>query len=58
MDNEGVYMIHTRELHTLKLPIYKLGRSYKLDNRIIQYPKRSQILFVMNFFIIVVKIFF
>ena len=48
MDNEGVYMIHTRELHTLKLPIYKLGRSYKLDNRIIQYPKRSQILFVMN----------
>ena len=48
MDNEGVYMIHTRELHTLKLPIYKLGRSYKLDNRIIQYSKRSQILFVMN----------
>jgi hypothetical protein len=46
--NEGVYLIHTRELHTLQLPIYKLGRSHTLDNRIIQYPKRSKILFIMN----------
>ena len=47
MDNEGVYMIHTRELHTLKLPIYKLGRSNYLDNRVKQYPNGSKILLMI-----------
>ena len=44
---EGVYLIHTRELHTQNLYIYKFGRSHNLDNRIKQYPKGSKSLFLM-----------
>jgi len=43
---EGVYLIYTRELIALKLNIFKLGRSNILTNRVRQYPKGSQILFI------------
>ena len=46
--NEGIYVIHTREFCTLKTNIYKLGRSFKLDTRIKQYPKNSKAMFVIN----------
>ena len=46
--NEGIYVIHTREFCTLKTNIYKLGRSFKLDTRIKQYPKHSKAMFVIN----------
>ena len=46
--NEGLYLIHTRELHTLQKNIYKIGRSYKLYDRIKQYPKTSKIMFIIN----------
>jgi hypothetical protein len=46
--DEGVYMMHTRELHTLQLEIYKIGRSHILDNRMKQYPKGSKIICMIN----------
>jgi len=45
---EGIYFIHTRECFRLKENIYKLGRSYNLDNRVKQYPNDSKILFMMK----------
>ena len=39
---EGVYLIHTRELFTLNLEIYKIGRSYNIDTRIKNYPQGSK----------------
>ena len=45
---EGIYFIHTRELLSLKEPIYKLGRSNNLDCRVRNYPKRSNVLFTMK----------
>jgi len=45
---EGIYLIHTREFFRLKEPIYKIGRSYAINNRIKQYPNGSQVLFCMK----------
>ncbi len=41
-------MMHTRELHTIQLDIYKIGRSHILDNRMKQYPKGSKIICMIN----------
>ena len=46
--DEGLYIMHTRELHTLQLEIYKIGRSNILDNRMKQYPKGSKIICMIN----------
>jgi hypothetical protein len=46
--NEGIYLIHTRELRSLNEITYKIGRSYDLDVRITQYPKKSKIIFAIN----------
>ena len=43
---EGVYLIHTRELFILKKEIYKIGRSHDMNNRMIQYPRDSQVMFM------------
>lgn len=43
---EGVYLIHTRELVILKKEIYKIGRSHDMNNRMIQYPRDSQVMFM------------
>jgi len=45
---EGLYLIHTREFFIIRQPVYKIGRSYKLDNRVKQYPNGSQVLFTMK----------
>ena len=47
-DDEGIYLLHTRELYTLNLNIYKIGRSHTLDNRMKQYPNGSKIIFSMK----------
>ena len=44
---EGVYIIHTRECLNANLPIYKLGRSNNLGNRVKQYPMGSNIMFMI-----------
>jgi hypothetical protein len=46
--DEGIYLIHTREFRSLNEIIYKIGRSYDLDVRIRQYPKKSKIIFAIN----------
>ena len=46
--DEGIYLIHTREFRSLNENIYKIGRSYDLDVRIRQYPKKSKIIFAIN----------
>ena len=46
--SEGLYMIHTREFYNTNQPIFKLGRSHNLDNRIKQYPKGSKIICMIN----------
>ena len=46
MKMEGVYLIHTRELFILKKEIYKIGRSHDMNNRMIQYPRDSQVMFM------------
>ena len=45
---EGVYIIHTREFINANLPIYKLGRSNNLSNRVKQYPNGSNIMCIMH----------
>lgn len=47
-NSEGVYLVHTRELRTLKENIYKIGRSHNLDNRVKQYPKKTIIILMIN----------
>jgi len=44
---EGVYLIHTREFIKSDETIYKLGRSFTLDNRVKQYPNGSKILLMI-----------
>ena len=41
---EGIYLIHTREFITTDIPIYKIGRSYNIENRTNQYPRGSKVL--------------
>ena len=48
MSQEGIYLLHTRELYNLYEYIYKLGRSKDLDNRVKQYPKGSKIIFMIK----------
>lgn len=45
---EGVYLIHTRECITINLCVFKFGRSCNLSTRIRQYPKGSNIEFLMS----------
>ena len=47
MDDEGVYLLHTREFISTNVPIFKLGRSNHLDNRVKQYPNGSKILLMI-----------
>ena len=44
---EGVYLVHTREFINADMPIYKLGRSYNIENRTNQYPRGSNVLFMI-----------
>jgi len=44
---EGIYLIHTREMITTNKSIYKIGRSHNIINRINQYPRGSNVLFIM-----------
>ena len=39
--------MYTREFISADIPIYKIGRSYTLDNRVKQYPNGSKILFMI-----------
>ena len=49
MDSEeGVYLMHTREFIKSHEPIYKIGRSNILDNRVKQYPNGSNILLMIK----------
>ena len=45
---EGLYLMHTREFIKSEEKIYKLGRSFTLDNRVKQYPKKSKIICMVN----------
>jgi len=45
---EGIYLIHVREFAKSKEPIYKLGRSNNLENRVRNYPNGSIVLFTMK----------
>ena len=45
---EGIYLIHVREFAKSKDPIYKIGRSCNLENRIRNYPNGSIVLFTMK----------
>jgi hypothetical protein len=45
--DEGIYLIHTREFISTNVPIYKIGRSNYLDNRVKQYPNGSKILLMI-----------
>ena len=47
-NSEGIYLVHTRELLTLNEEIFKIGRSYNLDNRVRQYPKKTKIICMVN----------
>ena len=44
---EGVYLIHTREFISTDMLIYKIGRSFNIENRTNQYPKGSRVLFMI-----------
>ena len=49
MDSEeGVYLMHIREFIKSHEPIYKIGRSNILDNRVKQYPNGSNILLMIK----------
>lgn len=43
---EGIYLIHTREFITTNKPIYNIGRGGNVQNRVKQYPRGSQVLFL------------
>ena len=46
--DEGVYLLHIREFISTNKPIYKLGRSNILDNRVKQYPNGSKIMLMLK----------
>jgi len=43
---EGLYLIHTREFINNNSSIYKIGRSGNLQQRVLQYPNGSIVLFL------------
>jgi hypothetical protein len=45
---EGIYLIHTREFIKSNENIYKIGRSNNIECRIRNYPKGSNVLFIMK----------
>jgi len=47
-EDEGVYLLHIREFISTNKPIYKLGRSNILDNRVKQYPNGSKIMLMLK----------
>ena len=47
-DDEGLYLMHTREFISTNVPIYKIGRSNQLDNRVKQYPNGSKIMLMIK----------
>lgn len=42
-----IYLIHVREFKCQNKPIYKIGRTNDIIRRFSQYPKNSELLFVM-----------
>ena len=46
--DEGLYLLHTREFVSTDKPIFKLGRSNQLDNRVKQYPNGSKIMLMIK----------
>jgi len=46
--DEGLYLLHTREFISTVKPIFKLGRSNNLDNRVKQYPNGSKIMLMIK----------
>lgn len=47
-EDEGVYLLHIREFNNTNKPIYKLGRSNHLENRVKQYPNGSKIMLMLK----------
>jgi len=46
--SEGVYLIQPREFIKSNENVYKLGRSFHLDNRVKQYPNGSNTILMLN----------
>ena len=44
--NDYVYLIHPENFEKQKIPIYKLGKTYRLHDRLNTYPKNSVIYLV------------
>lgn len=44
---EGIYLMHTRELFMLNIPIYRIGRSNNVEKSVKQYPKDSKVLLMI-----------
>ncbi len=44
---EGIYLLQEREFVNSGKNVYKLGRSYTLNNRIKQYPKNSKLILII-----------
>jgi hypothetical protein len=47
-EDEGIYLLHTREFINTNKQIYKLGRSNHLENRVKQYPNGSIIMLMLK----------
>lgn len=45
---EHIYLIHEREFITTNKNIYKIGRSTNIKNRMMNYPKGSDILLILH----------
>lgn len=45
---EHIYLIHEREFITTNKNIYKIGRSTNISNRMMNYPKGSNILLILH----------
>lgn len=45
---EHIYLIHEREFITTNKHIYKIGRSTNISNRMLNYPKGSNILLILH----------
>jgi hypothetical protein len=43
-----IYLIQEREFYNLKQPIYKIGRTINIHNRVRNYPKKSKLITYFN----------
>jgi len=48
MNNEGIYLLKTREFIRLNENVYKIGRSHNIQKRLTQYPKGSKLIYYVN----------